>query len=304
MTMALELCTLVSIDPTHELDPYLAPVFAHLRRDKPDDLMAVAEGTLDSGSAGLRGSAAIALSSWPSESWNARDTALLSRLLLNEDARLRELSLPGLRPLAECDRALAIELALRTEIGDSVPLARALCELFVGPFGLSLAALDDVQVEQLLKKLEYLGNLDDSAVQIVLTQIGTRNPSALVNMLLRRVTRAGQLGPFDYQPLPMKWMGRGIADVSVSERGADLLRRIRDAILSADTWGALFVIPELFAAASGGFGELGINVLNEWVDSGDPAKIKDAQRAHRQAHGTTSEASPCLLEQHPELSAR
>ena len=32
--------------------------------------------------------------------------------------------------------------------------------------------------------------------------------------------------------------------------------------------------------------------------------IKDAQRAHRQAHGTTSEASRCLLEQHPELSAR
>ena len=33
-------------------------------------------------------------------------------------------------------------------------------------------------------------------------------------------------------------------------------------------------------------------------------RIKDAQRAHRQAHGTTSEASRCLLEQHPELSVR
>jgi hypothetical protein len=32
-------------------------------------------------------------------------------------------------------------------------------------------------------------------------------------------------------------------------------------------------------------------------------RIKDAQRAHRQAHGTTSEASRCLLEQHPELTA-
>ena len=32
--------------------------------------------------------------------------------------------------------------------------------------------------------------------------------------------------------------------------------------------------------------------------------IKDAQRAHRQAHGTTLEASRFLLEQHPELSAR
>src|SRR5216683_2051567 len=29
-------------------------------------------------------------------------------------------------------------------------------------------------------------------------------------------------------------------------------------------------------------------------------RIKDAQRAHRQAHGTTSEALRCLLEQHPE----
>ena len=33
-------------------------------------------------------------------------------------------------------------------------------------------------------------------------------------------------------------------------------------------------------------------------------RIKDAQRAHRQAHGTTSEASRCLLEQHPELTTR
>ena len=33
-------------------------------------------------------------------------------------------------------------------------------------------------------------------------------------------------------------------------------------------------------------------------------RIKDAQRAHRQAHGTTSDALRCLLEQHPELSAQ
>jgi hypothetical protein len=33
-------------------------------------------------------------------------------------------------------------------------------------------------------------------------------------------------------------------------------------------------------------------------------RIKDAQRAHRQAHGTTSEALRCLLEQHPEHTTR
>ena len=33
-------------------------------------------------------------------------------------------------------------------------------------------------------------------------------------------------------------------------------------------------------------------------------RIKDAQRAHRQAHGTTSDALLCLAEQHPELTAR
>jgi hypothetical protein len=33
-------------------------------------------------------------------------------------------------------------------------------------------------------------------------------------------------------------------------------------------------------------------------------RIKDAQRAHRQAHGTISEASRCLLERHPELTTR
>src|ERR1700738_4614745 len=33
-------------------------------------------------------------------------------------------------------------------------------------------------------------------------------------------------------------------------------------------------------------------------------RVKDAQRAHRQAHGTTSEASRCLLEQHPEHTTR
>jgi hypothetical protein len=33
-------------------------------------------------------------------------------------------------------------------------------------------------------------------------------------------------------------------------------------------------------------------------------RIKDAQRAHKQAHGTTSDALRCLAEQHPELTAR
>jgi hypothetical protein len=30
-------------------------------------------------------------------------------------------------------------------------------------------------------------------------------------------------------------------------------------------------------------------------------RIKDAERAHRQAHGSSSEASRCLTERHPEL---
>ncbi len=33
-------------------------------------------------------------------------------------------------------------------------------------------------------------------------------------------------------------------------------------------------------------------------------RIKDAQRAHRQAHGTTADAMRCLAEQHPELTTR
>ena len=33
-------------------------------------------------------------------------------------------------------------------------------------------------------------------------------------------------------------------------------------------------------------------------------RIKDAQRAHRQAHGTTEDASRCLAEQHPEPTTR
>jgi hypothetical protein len=32
-------------------------------------------------------------------------------------------------------------------------------------------------------------------------------------------------------------------------------------------------------------------------------RIKNAQRVHRQAHGTTMDAVRCLTEQHPELTA-
>ena len=32
-------------------------------------------------------------------------------------------------------------------------------------------------------------------------------------------------------------------------------------------------------------------------------RIKDAQRAHRQAHGDSEQAARCLGEQHPELAA-
>jgi hypothetical protein len=33
-------------------------------------------------------------------------------------------------------------------------------------------------------------------------------------------------------------------------------------------------------------------------------RIKDAQRAHRQAHGSSAEALQCLATQHPELTTR
>jgi hypothetical protein len=32
-------------------------------------------------------------------------------------------------------------------------------------------------------------------------------------------------------------------------------------------------------------------------------RIKDAQRAHRQAHGGSEQAAECVAERHPELSA-
>jgi hypothetical protein len=33
-------------------------------------------------------------------------------------------------------------------------------------------------------------------------------------------------------------------------------------------------------------------------------RIKDAQRAHRQAHGGNDQAMHCLVEQHPDLASR
>lgn len=200
--------------------------------------------------------------------------------------------------IASTDMGRAVELILETEVGEDSELADSLFAILQERHGFDFDEVTSDGLERLLAKLNRVESVRSYHLGHFLLQAALRDPVAIARFLLGRVRLKIKLDkermekPVADTQLQMRQMldkfgglpESGFHDDKFQEVANHpdylaALRLLRDAALNDEYRSALIyedTLSELFRDFSLNYGPASLEVLNEWIDSGDCAKVRSA----------------------------
>ena len=282
---AASLCDIVVDNPDGELAPYLNALLTPVRTWSAERARDIDQRALDEGSNVLCGGVAL---SYRSGSWadNVTETDIenIEELLNHVDIGVRGAAIGALDVLAEVLRRDAIDLAIAVEVGNSDFLAHELCQLFYGGWTLPFDELTPDDIRAILSKLEEVNEIQEYMINTFLVRASEVDAQAVVGLLLNRIMNNRNSDP-QYRALPVLGFQHPLTGISTSPEEESILREVRDTFLSASI-PVRSRIPWLFREVSFGFSsDASLNVLNEWVNTEIPDKIKSASQLIFRAPG-------------------
>lgn len=212
------------------------------------------------------------------DSLREAEFAIAEQLLAHPDEIVRKHAIRALAGMGQARQRWAIDRVIAVDISDSEDLAEAMCEVFDRKWGIPADTLTDEDLHKLTAKLELTEDIGEYHIGRFLSHAARRLPETIVRLILKRIERYGETDHApDYRPLPYEGLHEDLAGVSESENYAELLREVRDCSLK-NTGPTIFWLPKLFADISASYGPIALEVLSEWVDSGDEKKITGVSR--------------------------
>ena len=275
---AASLCDIVVDNPDGALAPYFSSLLTQVRIWDAERARDIDQRALEEGSHVLCVGVAL---SYRSGSWadNATetDTENIRDLLSHEDIGVKGAAIAALGVLAEVRRRDAIDLAIAVEVGHSDFLANELCQLFYGGWTIPFDELTPYDIRAILSKLEDVNGIEEYTINTFLVRASEVDARAVVGLLLNRIRNGRNSDPL-YHTLPALGFQQPLTGISTSPEQESILCEVRDTFLAASTT-ARSRIPWLFREVSFGFtSEASLNVLNEWINTGSPEKIKSASQ--------------------------
>jgi len=266
-----------------------------LRLQDQDDALRITQKFMANGHPNLtlRVASSYSFRGWPQsprpEEWQ------ILRLLLDSDCPPVRHSAAGIvAAVASTDEAHALELILQTDLGDDSQLADELYAIFEQRRPFDFANLSPGQLKGLLDKLVMVRSITSYHLGRFLLRAALTDPIATAALLLQRVHRKHHLdterlqsSEFDmssfwsstsnaYEVLPEA----GFHDEELKKIGEHpeyetALRLIRDAALQPEVVQEE-TLSQLFRDFSLNFGTASLEILNEWIDSGDCVRVPKA----------------------------
>lgn len=197
------------------------------------------------------------------------DLEVLISLLRSEDAHTSRIAIESLGFLAQKNAELAFELAIQVPIQGQQLRAEAVCQVFEKAFGINPDRLSDHQLVQLLRQLDEVPDLEDHWIQQFLSFAAKRTPLATVELFVRRIEHRASERDTDFRPIPYH-VAVDFESLAKHSEYPTTLRRIRD-LTMGPSWHYRYFARDLFWMVT--HGGAGLDVLREWVNSGDKAKI-------------------------------
>lgn len=277
-TYLAQTCEAVIQAPTY-LAPYLGLLLCKLRKQDLESAIALAQTAVNTGDPNL--CAAVAQGFWNSvNNLLPSDINLIQRLAQSEHLGVKRLLFNTLRLISEAEPELGINIALAMETGESSELADSLCRIFVSNNGVSLDFSTLEQVEIILNKLEYIADLDQYNICKFLSYACRRSARATVDLFLKRLRHyiKQDKGVFPFPRLGFRHNPHGGAVLSGLQDSPDyqeILSEIRDLMLT-EKMAATSYLSNLFRLVSLDFNSVSLEILNEWINSGDSMKVEAA----------------------------
>lgn len=203
------------------------------------------------------------------------EVLLLRKLLRDDDGWVLRTALRALGVVTRGNVDLGLELALDVDLATDPEAADDLFgALARGGSGREFGGLSAAVIRVLLSKLEAVVSLEGHWTEHFLNHAAEAVPRDVVQLMLRRARREREGLSDEFRAMPYR-LENSLSGFGAVEGREDLLREIRDEFLEA-TGNEQFWIPRLFAAVAQGPDLVGQAVLSEWIDSGEPEKIRAA----------------------------
>lgn len=218
---------------------------------------------------------------WGSE-LNNEDLEIITNLLEKSDKTVKGYAIASLAMFS--DTALknqVIKLAIDIDISDDCELADDLCSIFQPRSGIDIADLKTDEIEKILSKLEGVTTLESNVhgrglwICNFLNLCSEKIPDKVIELLIKRIdianrTRIDTSHKY-YQPLPYLEFHNCLKGIFSSPNYKSILRKVRDRIICNER--DIFWIPLLFSEISKNYSSESLEILNEWIDTGDKDKI-------------------------------
>jgi hypothetical protein len=236
------------------------------------------------------------------ENLQLADFELIQNLLIHAHLGVREFAISSLRKLGIVQPKLTINMVLNVDINESTKLASRLCQLFHRNTGISPEALTNEDLERLLVKLEPTATIDEYHISQFIAYTSKRLPHSLVQFLMKRIEHDEKDDKGEYQPLPFQGFNNRLESIAKSKEYRNILIDIRNQALkrthTKKKWlPVLFKeislvpnntdsdIQDMFPHKTSPicssykdealvFSPTSLDVLSEWIDSGDRNKIE------------------------------
>jgi hypothetical protein len=273
---AASLCEALAAEPDCAIAPRAGDLLRVLRGKAPQPALRISRRFLEIGHQSLCYAVAQSFASgtWV-DSAEAEDFNIFEMLLADPHPAVKKVAIRSLRLVFEVDPESALNLAAAVDTGDDIELVEILLRAFNEKYGIHPDRLGDEQLRRLLLKLERPDELGRKhSVDQFLTYASGRMPLEVLKMFLNRVRRK-EAGNFRYQPVPEHGLSPKLKGLATRDNYPQILREVRDMSL-APGGETLYGFANLFKALSLDFNDEGLAALNEWIDSGDPGKVKEA----------------------------
>ena len=275
---AADLCDIIVNNPNGPLAPHLHSLLPNVRKWSVERARDIGQSAMRGGSIILCSGVALSYQLWEwADNAAEEDIEVIRELLNHEDINVRRLAIGSLSALAEANPKLAIDLAKGVEIGDNVHLAEKMCQLFFDGHGIPFRELTSDELKTLLSKLEDVEEIEDYFINTFLVKASEQDARAVVGLLKARIRKNDNEGT-RYEALPILGFRDPLIGLAASPDREKILREIRDILL--ESGGASeYLIGKLFREVSLDFeSAVSLKVLNEWINSGDAARIQSAAR--------------------------
>lgn len=218
---------------------------------------------------------------WGSE-LNNEDFTVIANLIQKSDKTVKGYAIASLLFFKDTTlKSQAIKLALDIDISDDWELADDLCSIFKPKSGIDIADLENDEIETILSKLEMVETLENNVhgrgiwICQFLNLCSEKIPDKVIEFLFKRIDNVKRTQITTsykyYQPLPHRDFRDCLKGIFLSPNYKSIMKRVRDRIISNER--DIFWIPILFSEISKNYSPESIEILNEWIDTGEKDKI-------------------------------